>query len=62
MMFDNENRARDYFNSEIPIEACEKCGRWSASNADDWKGEIVSCHVDFDRICLDCDSEEASID
>ena len=60
MIFDNPNKAEKFFN--VPIEACDKCGRYSASAADDWQeGEIVSCHVDFDRICLDCDEEEASL-
>ena len=62
MIFDNPNEAREHFNNEIDIEACDKCGRYSASKADDWQdGEIVSCHVDFDRICLSCDAEEENI-
>jgi hypothetical protein len=62
MIFDNELEARKFFNSEVDIEACDKCGRFSASKADDWEnGEIVSCHCDYDRICLDCDEEEENI-
>lgn len=62
MIFQNPASARKFFNYTIPIEACEKCGRFSVSKADDWEnGEIVSCHVDFDRICLNCDEEEAAL-
>ena len=63
MIFNNPNKAKTFFNNDIDIEACDKCGRYSASAADDWKnGEIVSAHCDFDRICLSCDKEENEID
>jgi len=62
MIFKDYHRARGFFSNDIDIEACEKCGCYSASNADDWEhGEIVSAHCDYDRICLKCDEEEANL-
>jgi hypothetical protein len=68
-IFDWEHQAKkhfrkikDVFGDKIDVEPCDKCGRWSASQADDPQdGAIVASHCCFDRLCLECEEEENNL-
>jgi hypothetical protein len=63
-MFATEREAKNHFGEDVDVEACERCGQWTASRADHDDGDIIGpCCADegawnvYDRICDQCDAE-----